>query len=652
MNNKDKKYFINLRNKDDIDNENENLTFFNGNYKVIKQRNNNDEFHCIYNESDSNKNILPIPSKKRLIKKDNNYILNQKIDNEIFRRKYSGVIKRAKNYQLYVSNSGRKQPIFTINTESNENKSFSQNKNLLTRDNIKLFSNNYIDKNNIKNNKINIYNYNNKNLKIRTFQQSPKNKGYQIYNKKNSLPKETINKNNHNNNILKANDINYNNCEGNISNNNYRINLSNQKKIYRSPPSYNSKKFLRKIISPLRRNISKEEEFNENIIKINNMNKILLNQKNTSKPYPDNYKYHEIIHYNSPKKTLKTMDNNENEQNCQYINNNKIIYIINNKNNNISQNSLRYNQSTYIIPLIQGDNFTQLSESKKPIIVNKFLNENNQTCNTFFNEINGIKKNDISDSNSHIIESYEDIPKTIHHFGEQMLKKNKNYNIQKSLNLDISDKYRYLDEEETSKLKIPLRKDKSNNNIIIKDYNENRSMKSLPFDNSYNDYKNIIRNDINKDSVSLNVNINRNRNRLNHNIINRKKVKQPFKGKENDFIPYNKGNKINGVEDQINFCESIFDDKSIKDIIEEFEKEIEIEEIKKKEENKENVLNDKQSDNLFLSTISDFDFDNKSQSLSKSNIKKKHYYKTKNIDMEKNYDFMIYPTKKDKPQKK
>ena len=154
MNNKDKKYFINLRNKDDIDNENENLTFFNGNYKVIKQRHNNNEFHCIYNESDSNKNILPIPSKKRLIKKDNNYILNQKIDNDIFRRKYSGVIKRAKNYQLYISNSGRKQPIFTINTESNENKSFSQNKNLLTRDNIKLFSNNYIDKNNIKNNKI------------------------------------------------------------------------------------------------------------------------------------------------------------------------------------------------------------------------------------------------------------------------------------------------------------------------------------------------------------------------------------------------------------------------------------------------------------------------------------------------------------------
>ena len=649
MDNKDKKYYINLRNKDNIDFENENLTLSNGNYKIIKEGDNNEEFHYIYNNIDLNKNILPIQNKKRLIKKDNNFILNQKIENEAFKRKQLGIIKRAKNYQLYISTSGGKKPNFTINTESNQNKSFSQNKNLLKRDNIKLLSNKYIDKNNIKNNNINIYNYNNKNLKIRAFQQSPKNKGYQIYNKKNSLPKETFNENNHNCNILKANDINYNNFEGNISNNNYKINLNNQKKIFRSPPSYNSKKFIRKITSPLRRNLSKEEEFNDNIIKINDMDQKTFNQKNTKKHYADNYNYHEIIHYNSPKKTLKTIDNYENEQNCQYVNKNKIIYIINNNNNDVSQNSLRYYQSARKIPFIKRGNFTQLSESSKPIIVNKYLNDNHQSCNEFFNEINGVNKNNIS-YNNHTIENYEDNLNAMYHFGEQMLKKDKNYNIEKSLNQDISDKYRYQDEEEMSKIKIPLRKDKSYNNIIIKDYNENSSMKSLPYDNSYNEDRNIIRNGINKDCVSLNISINRNR--LNHNNINRKKVIKPVKSKEDDIFPYKKENNINDFEDKINFCESIFDDKSIIDIIEEFEKEIEIEEIEKNKKNKKDTVNDKQSDNLILSTISDKNFGNESQNLTKSTIKKKHYYKTKNIDMEKNYDFMIYPTKKDKSQQK
>ena len=645
MDNKEKNDYINLRKKNNIDYENENLTLFNGNYKVIKERDNNDKFHYIYNKSDLNQNILPIPSKKRLIKKDNNFILNHKIENEVYRRKHSGIIKRAKNYQIYVSTSGRKQPKFTINTETNGNKSFSQNKNLLKRDNIKLFSNNYIDKDIINNNNKNIYNYNNKNFKMGAFQQSPKNKGYQIYNQKHSLPQETINKKNYNYNILKAKNINNNNFEENISNNNIRINLSNQNKINRSPASYNSNKFLRKIISPIRRNISKKAEFNDNIIKINNMNMIPLNQKRTSNHYPDNYKYYEIIHYNSPKKTLKTIDNNENEQNYQYLNKNKIIHIINN-NNNTSQNSLRYNQGANRNLLIHGENFKQLSESSNPIIFNKNLNDNHQSYNTFFNEVNGVKKNNIYDYN-HIIENYEAIPNKNHYIEEQMLKKNRNYNIQKSLNLDISDKYIYQDEEETSKLKIPLKKEKSHNNIIIKDYNENSSIKSLPYDNSFSKNKNITKNDINKDSISLNVNINRKR--LNHNIINRKKVKKPVNMKENDFIQYNQENNINGLEDKINFCESIFDDKSIKDIIEEFEKEIEIEETEK---NKKKAIHDKQNDNLFLSTISNYDFSNKNQNLSKSKIKKKHYYKTKNIDMEKNYDFMIYPTKKDKSQQK
>ena len=622
MDNKNKKYFINLRDKDNNEYENENLTLFNGNYKIIKERDNNDKFNYLNNESNINKNILSIPNKKQLIKKDNKYILDQKIENEISKRKHSGIIKRAKNYQIYISTSGRKQPKFTINTEPNGNKSFSQKKKSLKRENIKLFSNNHTDKNEIKNNNINIYLNNN-------------------------ISNQAINKkyHNYNYNILKSNDINCNNFVGSIgSNNNYRINLSNQKNIHRSPLSNNTYKFLRKIISPIKRNMNKESEFNKNIIKINNVNKIPLNQKRSSKHYPDNYKYHEIIHYNSPKKTLKTINNNESEQNCQYINKNKKIYFINNNNSNKSPNSLRYNQSANIEPSLQGDDFSYPSESAKPITVNKYLNDNYHSYNTFFNEISDTKKNIVTEYNPHIIENYKDIPKTIHHFGEQMLKKNNNYNIPKSLNLNISDKIRYQDAEEIPKLEIPLRKDNSRSNIIIKNYNENKSMKSFPCDNSYNEDKNIIKNIINKDSVSLNINLNRNR--LKHNIINRKKH---VKRKEEDFIPNKKKNNINDFEDNINFCESIFDDKSIRDIIEEFEKEIELEESAKKEQNKKIDLNDNQNDNLILSSISDYDFSNKSKNLNKSKIKK-HYYKTKNIDMEKNYDFMIYPTKKDKLQ--
>ena len=609
---------------------------FNGNYKIVKERDNNDEFHYINNGSKINKNILPIPNKIRFIKKDNKYIMDQKEENDIYRRKHSGIIKRADNYQFYISSSGRKQPKFTLNTEQNGNKSFSQKKNLLKRDNIKLFPNNYLDKNKIKNNNINIYK-NNKYLKISDFQQSPKSKGYQINNKKYSLPKKNINKkeHNYNYNIINASDINNNNFEGNTSYNNFRINMSNKGKIYRSPPSYSSNKFLRKIMSPLKRNISKEIEFNENIIKIYKINKMSLNQMNVSNHYPDNYKYHEIIHYNSPKKTLKTIDDNENDQNSQYINKN--IYIINNNNNKISPHFLRNSHSPYITPL------NQVSEPSKPIIVNEYLNDNYLSFSTKKNEVNGKQKNIIYDYNSQRTGNYMENPNTIHHFGEQMLKKNKYYNIQNSSNLTSQN------EEINQEIKIPLKKDKSYNNIIIKNYNENKSIKSLPCDTSYKEDKNIIiNNNINKDSVSLNVNMKRSR--LNHNIINRKKIQKPEKKKDEDFIPKFKEKNIkNELGDKNNFCENIFDDKSIKDIIEEFEKEIEIEESERK---RKNVLNDKQSDNLFISSISDFDVGDKSQNLNKSKVKKKHYYKTKNIDMEKNYDFMIYPTKKDKSPKK
>ena len=140
-------------------------------------------------------------------------------------------------------------------------------------------------------------------------------------------------------------------------------------------------------------------------------------------------------------------------------------------------------------------------------------------------------------------------------------------------------------------------------------------------------------------------------NRYAHNIVNRKKIKKLVmeKSLNEEFISMSnkKENKSSKLKDRIsNYESSIIDNDSINEVIKEFEKEIEEEEkrekdMKKDENKKENngIINDNSFKSSFFSD-NDFSF------LNKDSAKKKvHYYKTKNVDMEKNYDFAIYGTK-------
>ena len=119
-----------------------------------------------------------------------------------------------------------------------------------------------------------------------------------------------------------------------------------------------------------------------------------------------------------------------------------------------------------------------------------------------------------------------------------------------------------------------------------------------------------------------------------------------------------KENKASQLKDKIsNYETSIIDNDSINEIILEFEKEIEDEEKKEKEIKDKNEtkkgINMSNNDSIKFSYISDNDFSFLSKdSTNNSKIKKKiRYYKTKNVDMEKNYDFAIYGTKKNKTKK-
>ena len=145
-------------------------------------------------------------------------------------------------------------------------------------------------------------------------------------------------------------------------------------------------------------------------------------------------------------------------------------------------------------------------------------------------------------------------------------------------------------------------------------------------------------------------------NRFSHNIIKRKRIKKLImeKSQNEEFISNSnkKENKNNTIKDKIsNYENSILDNDSINEIIKEFEKEIEAEE--KKENNiklnyKKRNNNISINDTLKFSFFSDNDFSiisKDSTNNSKNKMKKKHYYKTKNMDMEKDTDFVIYGNK-------
>ena len=130
------------------------------------------------------------------------------------------------------------------------------------------------------------------------------------------------------------------------------------------------------------------------------------------------------------------------------------------------------------------------------------------------------------------------------------------------------------------------------------------------------------------------------------------------KSKNEEFI--SNSNKKENINTKINdkkklYNNSIFDNDSINEIIKEFEKEIEEEEKKEKlkkikNKTKNEKINISNNDSLKFSFFSDNDYSIISRdSTNNSKIKiKKKYYKTKNVDMEKNYDFMIQGIKTNK----
>ena len=721
MNNIDNQSYILLKNSHNLGaSKKVQLELFNANIKIVKEKNNNDKQQDIIKKKKIIKYKLPIPNKKKFIKKENNIPKNKyiKIDKKIVsnehknksivKRKNSGIVRRTKNYQLYVSKSGKISPNNTINIEKNRNGLCNPYNPGIYSPKIKPIKPNSQSQKSISNvnNKIiirNILNNNSSNYEMKSFQYTLKNKVLPLSFRNENMNNNTINKNiNYNINSSNFNrNINYTNNENfnyiNIITNDNKI-LFNNKYNNILERKYNSKSpsnHLNKRISPLKkRNVNNGNRCEIKIIKRNSLNSSSNNQINLKESFPNNISFHEIIHFNSPKKFNKSFNNKEKNQYNKKNRKNSTIKIDNNymnecieDNNNfnrISHHKLIQNQSLNNIKrrhLSFDTNIPHFSESfmdKNQIFINNLLNENYN--DTYFighnySHRNSQKKylilsrqNSKSDFNSQYIENddKEEKPEKIHYFGEQMLNRNKNYNYE---NEDTIQNNEYKNNEKfiqnikfKKKSRICLRKDKSQNNIIKR--NHNNTLKPLSHTNLYHEItiKNSTEKSKKNNINNKNNNQNINKNRYKHNIINRKRMRKLAIEREQsaEFISkFSNKNKKNGSsKEKASYYESIIDNDSINEIIKEFEKEIkEIEESEKKngeknedkiDNQKDKVIHQSQSENLIYSFYSENDHNRAqdSNNNSKAKPKKKHYFKTKNIDMEKNYDFIIYPTKK------
>ena len=489
--------------------------------------------------------------------------------------------------------------------------------------------------------------------------------------------KENIIINNNNSLILR-------NIKENIYLNNKDTKIRN---IYYPRSPINKSINFKKEISPIKKvNFIKNKKYENKSIIENKKVKAPSSYRifQTEGNFPNNHGYHEIIYKNSP---LKTQQNNNNIKEEEKNNNNLKEFIQkttlrnnrplleelttdnnNNNFNNISTTILINNQSfnnldskkvvPYFCTLNSNKNLSLSSTIKDE---NYLTNENICLCSSHRNLNNSslnqnlflspkIKKLDASND----IETENEDVQTIHYFGEEMLKKNKNYNFNK-----INDIYTFpIDGLKNSELK---------RNNSSSDINKGKKLEkkrggvySIPFSCSYNQFK---WKKYQKRNSSKNRDMQNNKNkRFNHNIVNRRKNKKLVmeKSLNEQFISSTYKSKNNEfTKDKISCCESSIniDNDSINDIIKEFEKEIEDEEKKEqisKRSTKRKELNstDNNNDNLIFSFLSEYDNYNNYSNLSKgstndSKIKKRkvRYYKTKNFELEKNYDFFISPTK-------
>ena len=646
------------------------------------------------------KNRDPIKQKK---------IINKKINEIALRNQRNSLKKRNSNSQFSSSNTSAYITNEAINN-TQKGKIISKPLKIAVagekmklipkspRNIKKISNNNYYINSNSQND------YNNIAIKIISNSNKNNSKDYPLYitkieKRRNIL--NNINNNNFNGNITYNNNVNF-NFNNNKDN---EIIYDLPKKIqfnkkdmdiikgnfHLRTPSFDSPKIYTEV-SPIKKNkfINSHNNPNES----NKLIKIPFFQTDFSfkqKEFPDNYSYHEIIHLSAKK--IPKNSNIKNKRNNHYSIKRTKNYIVELNNENYTINIMRnkhkqsLNNNNNILPIskIQNKNYSTIFANKSPQIKNinngKYFNniylyenhstKNNHTKNFIFSPKN--QKIELSDGYMELEnEEMNEIPQNIHYFGEEMLNRNKNYIFPKQ---EINNNMPVLNN--TKKIKISLKKNNSYNDLNqiidfgINTFKENCSPKKIDIKDKYK-YISPNKNTSEKKRKDYNsCNKIQKINRYKHNIINRKKIKKFVmeKSLNEEFISNSnkKANKNGVLRDKIsNYEASILDNDSINEIIMEFEKEIETEEkmeknmkiinnnknitnINNRNENK--IINISNNDTLKYSFFSDNEFSFLSKdSTNNSKIKKnkKHYYKTKNVDMEKNYDFVIYGTKKNK----
>ena len=662
----------------------------------------NSNSKCYINKINNSKEKQKYGNSNSKPKYNSNLNSHSKKNRSDSKHKNLSLIKRNKNSPLRLITPGKTTPNKNINILHNKNKNKLNLLNNNSINNQKKLENNY----NCKSKKISFFKdkmncYKNGNQIL----SNGKNNGEMpIYHKKIDKNKRLLYINKNKNNIINISSdnvkksINYYKQKENIITNNSLImkNINDNKfssnkenkirNIYYPRSPINKSIKYKKDSSPIKRVSFIKNKLNENKLNDNNNrnSKIPSSYRifKSENKFPDNYSYHEIVYKNSQKSSVENKKNNikEEEKNNKIkqtlpnipLRNNRLLLeeltTENNNYNNISTTLLINNQSLtgldnkiiipYYCTLNKNQNISLRSSIKEE---NNNINENICYCSTNNNNIKNstlnpnlfcspkVQKLDISAQYNEIETENEDI-QTIHFFGEQMLKRNKNYNFNK-----INDIYTFpFDGGKNTELK----RNNSSDNINKGQNSDNKTgINSIPFSYSYNQFKwkKYHKRNENKNQDLL---INKNNKRFNHNIINRKKKKKLMmeKSLNEQFISKPNKNKCNdNTKDRISHCESSInlDNDSINDIIKEFEKEIEDDEKKdilSKNSSKRKEINiNENNENFVFSFFSENDNNSNMSkgSTNDSKVKKRkvRYYKTKNFDMEKNYDFFISPTK-------
>jgi hypothetical protein len=208
------------------------------------------------------------------------------------------------------------------------------------------------------------------------------------------------------------------------------------------------------------------------------------------------------------------------------------------------------------------------------------------------------------------------------------LSKNNNFT-----QIDISDENRYC------LCKDKIYRNKVNPILLTHCFDISTQSECLNLNNS-NSTDNILDKDMNDKLHIINLPIKKSGNNsykkrysYRNNKINKKKEANSFVGRKSNYKDYSIQSNISlDLEGNKNKEKLYIDTETIKDIIEEFEKEI-------KEEEEKN----KKADELgFNNTIEEEEEEYKVYDSKNHPIKRKvHYYKTKNMDMEKSCDFSI-----------